>query len=90
MAKSLNSPKTPVSLAEQAARPSRIRRDPPPVVRKTVIPDREEVDRRAVAIGIIAFGLAITVVVLAFGGWAGWSPSEYTVEIKDQPLPDAG
>ena len=90
MAKPLKTGKAPVSLADQAARPSKIRRDPPPVVRKTVVPDRELVDKKAVAVGVVAFGLAITIIVLAFGGWAGWSPSQYTVEIKDQPLPDAG
>ena len=81
MASPLKSGKAPVDLAAQG-RPSRIRRDPPPVARKTVVPDRDETDRRTAAIGILTFALAIVVIVLAFGGWAGWSPSDYTVRVK--------
>ena len=82
MARPLHNGKQPVKLAADGARVSKIRRDPPPVVRKTVIPDRDETDRRAVAIGILAFTLAVVVVIIALGSWAGWSPSEYTVRVK--------
>ena len=88
MARPAKSGKQAVDLAAQAARPSKIRRDPPPVARKTVVPDREHVDRRAVAIGIVSFGLAIVVIVLAFGNWAGWSPSQYTIKIEEKPRTD--
>ena len=84
MAKPLPTGKQSIDLAAGGARVSKIRRDPPPVARKTVVPDREVVDRQAVAIGIIAFALAITVIVIAFGSWAGWSPRQYTIHIRDE------
>jgi len=83
MASPLQNRKAAVDLAAKGAPGSRIRRDPPPIARKTVVPDREEIDRRAVAVGIVTFALAIVVIVLAFGGWAGWSPSQYTVKLGD-------
>ena len=76
--------KNSVNLGAKGAPGSRIRRNPPPVAKKTVVPDRDEIDRRAVAIGVIGFGLAIVVIVLALGGWAGrWSPSHYTVVVGE-------
>ena len=83
MASPLQNRKASVNLAAKGAPGSRIRRDPPPIAKKTVVPDRDEIDRRAVAIGIITFALAILVIVFAFGGWAGWSPSQYTVKLGD-------
>ena len=75
----LKTGKQAVKLAEPEVRVSRIRRDPPPAVKeKLVYPD--VVDRRDVAIGIIAIALAICVIILAFGKYSGWSPSDYTVE----------
>jgi hypothetical protein len=82
MAKPLQSGKQTVKLGADGARVSKIRRDPPPVARKTVVPDRDETDKRAVAIGIVAFTLAVVVIVIAFGSWAGWSPSQYTVRVQ--------
>ena len=81
MARPIASGKQSVDLAGAAPRVSRIRRDPPPkVVEKTVDPD--VVDRRDVIIGVLAFALAICVVIIAFGNWSGWSPREYTVELN--------
>lgn len=81
MARPLASGKQSVDLAGAGPRVSRIRRDPPPkVVEKTVDPD--VVDRRDVIIGVLAFALAICVVIIAFGTWSGWSPSEYTIELN--------
>ena len=82
MASPLQPAKPTVNLATDAKRVSKIRRDPPPVVRETVIPDRDESDRRSAAIGIIVFTLAVVAVVFALGSWAGWSPSDYTVRVK--------
>ena len=93
MASPLKSGKEAVNLAAQAARPSKIRRDPPATKAKVMqlsIEDRDDRDRRLAAVGILVFAFAILVIVVAFGSWAGWTPSQYTVEIKDQPLPDAG
>jgi hypothetical protein len=82
MAKPLQPGKQPVALPAEGARVSKIRRDPPPVARKTVVPDRDETDRKAVAIGILAFTLAVIVIVIGVGSWTGWSPSEYTVHLR--------
>ncbi len=82
MAKPLQTAKPTVNLATGEKRVSKIRRDPPPLARKTVIPDRDESDRRGAAIGIIVFTLALVAVIFALGSWAGWSPSEYTLRLR--------
>jgi hypothetical protein len=82
MASPLPTGKQPVNLASDGPRVSRIRRDPPPAARKTLVPDREIVDKRAVAIGIGAFALAILVLILVLGDWAGWSPRDHTVRLR--------
>ena len=82
MARPLQTGKQTVDLAAKPAPGSRIRRDPPPVAKKTVVPDRELVDRRKVAIGIVAFALAIVAIVIGFGSFAGWSPSQYKIHIQ--------
>lgn len=83
MASPLNTGKQTVDLASPAAtatRGSRIRRDPPPVVRKTVIPDRDERDRRTVVIGVLAFALAIAIVIVGFAAsYTGWTPQQVTM-----------
>ena len=61
---------------------SRIRRDPPPAVKETLV-QIEESDQTIVVVGVIAFALAIFVLVLAFGVYSAWSPSEYTIELND-------
>ncbi|MCL6684027.1 hypothetical protein [Sphingomonas alba] len=74
-----------VDLAAEAAKPSRIRRDPPlKVAKKTVVPDREIVDRQAVLIGIVAIALSLVVIALFIGNWAGWSPRQVTLEVDDR------
>lgn len=79
MARPLASGKQSVDLASGEVRVSRIRRDPPPVVKKKEVhPD--EIDRRDAVIGVLAFALAIAVVIIAFSGFRGWSPREYRVE----------
>ena len=82
MASPLNTGKQSVDLASQGVRVSKIRRDPPPVVRKTVVPDRDEVDRRAAAIGIVAVALALAVIIVGLASYNGWSPSEHVVRVK--------
>ena len=82
MTSPLKTGKQTVNLAPDAKRVSKIRRDPPPIARKTVIPDRDESDRRSAAIGIVVFTLAVVAVIFALGSWAGWSPSEYTVRLR--------
>lgn len=82
MARPLSTGKQAVDLAATGPRVSKIRRDPPPVVRKTVVPDREEGDRRAAAIGIVAVALALAIIIVGIGSYNGWSPSEQVVRVK--------
>lgn len=79
MASPLRTEKQSIDLASPKV--SRIRRDPPPVAKKTLVLDREVVDRRAMAIGIVAFALALVIIIIGFGSWAGWTPSQYTVHV---------
>ena len=82
MASPLKSGKKSVNLASSGVRVSRIRRDPPPkVVEKDVDPD--EINRRDTIIGVLAFTFAILVITFAVASYHGWSPRQYTVEIKD-------
>ncbi|HXG80871.1 MAG TPA: hypothetical protein VNJ05_03635 [Sphingomicrobium sp.] len=71
--------KSSVDLASGEVRVSRIRRDPPPKVKEKEV-DLDEVDRRDVVIGVIAFALSVFVIILAFGHYSGWSIREYRVE----------
>ena len=52
-------------------RVSKIRREPPPpsAQRKSVLPDSEIDETWVVAIGVIAFALAITVIIFAFSDY---------------------
>lgn len=82
MAKPLSTGKPSVDLASAGPRVSKIRRDPPPAARKTVVPDREEVDRRAVAVGVVAVALALAIIIVGLASYNGWSPSEHVVRVK--------
>ena len=74
--------KQSVNLASSGPRVSRIRRDPPPKVKEKEV-DLDVVDRRDVVIGVLAFALAIFVIILALGSRpAGWAPQEYTLELN--------
>jgi len=79
MARSAQTGKKSVNLASPEVRVSRIRRDPPPVVKEKVV-DLDVVDRRDVVIGVLAFALSLFVIILAVASYSGWSPTEYTVE----------
>lgn len=83
MASPLQTAKQPVDLAAGSARPSRIRRDPPPRTdKKTVVPDRDERDQWTVTIGVLAFTLAIVAIIAGFSTLTGWSPSDRVVHIR--------
>ena len=69
------------SLTSPGPRVSRIRRDPPPAVKKEVVVDVEEREQWAVILGVGTFALAIFVIVIAFGIYFGWSPAQYTLEV---------
>ncbi len=81
MTRPLSTGKKSDNLASSGARVSKIRRDPPPVVKEIVIRDRDESNRRNVAIGIVTFALAIFVILLAFASYSGWSPRQHTVHM---------
>ena len=81
MAKPLQTGKQTVQLSAQAPRGSRIRRDPPPVVKEVMVPDRDERDRRTVIIGILTFTLAILVILAIASSLTGWTPREYVANI---------
>jgi hypothetical protein len=83
MASPLQSRKPSVNLAAPAVRISRIRRDPPPVVKELTAADVKEQDARSVTVGILAFGLAIFVVLIAAGNATGWSPTNYSITISE-------
>ncbi|HZB69170.1 MAG TPA: hypothetical protein VE403_02295 [Sphingomicrobium sp.] len=82
MAQPLHSRKQAVDLASAGPRVSRIRRDPPPAVKQTIV-ELEESDQTIVVVGVLVFALSIFVLVLAFGIYSTWSPSEYTIELND-------
>ena len=69
------------NLTSPGPRVSRIRRDPPPVADKKVVLDPEEREQWTVVVGILSFALAIFVIIIAFGSYAGWSPSQYNVQM---------
>ena len=75
--------KTTVDLAASGTRVSRIRRDPPPVVKEVSAVDIGQRESWAIAIGVVSFALALFVVVLAISSAAGWTPSQYSVNIKE-------
>ena len=81
MARSSSAVKKSVDLASSGPRVSRIRRDPPPVVKEKLV-DPDVVDRRDVAIGVIAFALSIFVIILAFGGYTGKSSQQQPVVVR--------
>ncbi len=83
MASPLNTRKKSVDLAAPVSRVSRIRRDPPPPVKEVTAGEVKEREARAIVIGITVFALALFVILLAFSNAAGWSPSQYTIEIKE-------
>lgn len=79
MTRPLPTGKQSVNLATPAPRVSRIRRDPPPVVKEKIVLDPKERERRDVFIGVVAFALAIFVIIIALGSYYGWSPAQYTI-----------
>jgi len=83
MASPLNPAKQVVDLAAPVVRASRIRRDPPPPVKTVTAAEIKERDARDIAVGILALALAAFVLLIAVTNAAGWSPSQYTIHIRD-------
>ena len=86
MASPLKTGKQSVNLAQPRAPGSKIRRDPPPKVKEIVVRDPEERDQWAMIVGVLAFALAIFVITLAFVSYSGWSPRQYTVELRAERM----
>ena len=83
MAAPLAPMKQSVDLAAAGPKGSRIRRDPPPVERQTVVLSRSERDRRAVLLGIALSTAALVVILAGFASYSGWSPREVTIAWND-------
>lgn len=83
MASPLRTAKPSVNLAARRAPGSRIRRDPPPVARQAAVVDPEERDRRMVLIGVVTFAIALSAIIVGWSSSAGWSLSDYTIEVRD-------
>ena len=81
MASPLSTAKKSVDLAQGEVRVSKIRRDPPPKIKEIPIRAADERDREDVLIGIVAFALAICVIILAFCAYTGTSPREYILDL---------
>ena len=81
MARPLASAKQSVDLAAPVVRVSRIRRDPPPVVKEITVQEIREREAWTVVLGIGLFALAIFVILIAFSSWAGWSPRQITLDV---------
>ena len=75
MASPLQTGKKSVNLAAPV-RASRIRRDPPPIAKKTVERDPDERDAQTVVIGVVAFALAIFIITLGFSAYQGAPSAE--------------
>ena len=66
-------------------RTSRIRREPPPLtpVRKTVLPDDPEDQAWAVVVGMVAFALAITILIFWVSNYTSPGPETRAITITD-------
>ena len=90
MASPLRTGKQSVKLGPPV-RGSRIRRDPPPVVRNPIakkLSEQDTSDREAwsVVLGVMLFALAIGIVTFGIFTADGWSPSQYVINVSD-PTP---
>ena len=81
MAAPLQTGKKTVDLAAPAVPGSRIRRDPKPKARQTVVPDRDERDQKVVVWGVAVFAVALLVIIIGLSAAVGWTPRDYVVAI---------
>lgn len=64
-------------------RVSKIRREPPPAVRTTVLPDDSENQTWPVVIGMLAFALAFTVLIFWVSDYTSSSGPKQAIVISD-------
>ena len=81
MASPLQTGKKSVNL-RAPVRGSRIRRDPPPIVKKVEVKDPEERDTQTVVIGVIGFALAIFLIAIGFSSSNGLSMGDKTIHLN--------
>ena len=74
--------KKSVDLSVPAPRLSRIRRDPPLPVKVVSAVEVKERDSRAVVVGVLLMALALFIALIGLSNAAGWSPSQYTIHIR--------
>ena len=83
MASPLPTNKKTVDLATPVPRVSRIRRDPPPPVKQVSTAEVRERDAWTLVIGIVTFALALSIILIGVSNVSGWSPRQYTIEIRE-------
>ena len=83
MASPLSTNKKTVDLATPVPRVSRIRRDPPPPVKQVSTAEVRERDAWVIVIGIVTFALALSIILIGVSNVSGWSPRQYTIEIRE-------
>jgi hypothetical protein len=80
MAGSLDTNKKSVNLASAGPRVSRIRRDPPPVVKEKVV-DQADRDEWAALVGVVSFALALVVIIFGFASAQSEAAKERRIEV---------
>ena len=83
MASPLQNRKKTVDLATPVVRVSRIRRDPPPPVKQVSTGEIKDREARTLVIGIVTFALALSIILIGVSNVSGWSPRQYTIEIRE-------
>ncbi len=81
MASPIDTAKPSVNLASAGPRVSRIRRDPPPVVKQKLV-DPAEREQWTVAVGVVTFALAFVIIIFAFGNLSFGSSEQRTIELR--------
>ena len=85
MARPLRRDKGTVDLSAGPERVSRIRRNPPPPPPRKVSPSELRArEARIIVVGLVAFGLAIWVILFQLAQYSSWSPGDYQIVI-DKP-----
>ena len=81
MASPLQTGKQSVKLASAGPRVSKIRRDPPPVVKEIAVADPDRRDARTVILGLLTLTLILTVIAVGVSSALGWSPRDYVAHL---------
>ena len=81
MARPIDTAKPSVNLASAGPRGSRIRRDPPPVVKQKIV-DPAESDQWTVLVGVVAFAFAFVIIIFAFSSTSFRSSEGHAIELR--------